>query len=210
MRSTDRPMMWSDPQPGAGTAEARFHLPAGTVTFLMSDIEGSTRLWSASPEEMGSAVGQVYAIIDRAVRRYDGVRPVEQGEGDSVVGAFARASDALAAALEAQVRFAAESWPDGSQLRVRMAIHTGESELRDEGNYFGPAIIRCARLRAIGAGGQVLVSGATADLVSGRLPAEASLVDLGLHRLKDLGRPERVFEARHPGIPARETALQSL
>jgi predicted ATPase/DNA-binding CsgD family transcriptional regulator len=93
---------------------------------------------------------------------------------------------------------------------VRMAVHTGETELRDQGNYFGPAIIRCARLRAIGSGGQVLVSGATADIVGGRLPADASLVDLGLHRLKDLSRPERVFELRHPGIPAREEPLHSL
>ena len=114
MGSTDRPMMWSDPPSGARASEGlRFHLPAGTVTFLMSDIEGSTQLWSAFPEAMGSAVGDVYAIIDRAVTRYDGVRPVEQGEGDSVVGAFSRASDALAAALQAQRELRAFSWPDG-------------------------------------------------------------------------------------------------
>ena len=96
------------------------------------------------------------------------------------------------------------------QLGVRMAIHTGEAELRDEGNYFGPAVIRCARLRAIGAGGQVLVSGPSADLISDRLPPGTSLADLGLHRLKDLGRPERVFEVRHPEIPTRDGRLRSL
>ena len=132
-----------------------------------------------------------------------GVRPVEQGEGDSVVGAFSRASDAVAAALDAQRALAAEDWPAGVALRVRMAIHTGEAQLRDEGNYFGQTVIRCARLRAIGHGGQVLVSGATAALVGDRLPEGASLRDLGPHRLKDLGRPERVWQLAASGAGRR-------
>src|SRR5690349_16338485 len=101
MPSIRTPLLWGEAAIGAGTDSAppRFHLPAGTVTFLMSDIEGSTRLWAAFPEQMKAAVAATYEILDRAVARYDGVRPVEQGEGDSVVGAFSRASDAVAAAL---------------------------------------------------------------------------------------------------------------
>ena len=111
---------------------------------------------------MAEAIPRHYALLDEAIAAHAGVRPVEQGEGDSVVGAFSRASDAVAAAVDAQRALAEEPWPDGVRLRVRMAIHTGEAQLRDEGNYFGQAVIRCARLRAIGHGGQVLVSEATA------------------------------------------------
>jgi predicted ATPase len=159
---------------------------------------------------MGRAVGRHYELLDEAIGAHRGVRPVEQGEGDSVVGAFARASEAVAAALDAQRALGCEPWPEGAELRVRMALHTGEAELRGEGNYFGPAVIRCARLRAIGHGGQVLVSQPTADLVVGRLPEGASLADLGSHRLKDLGRPEQVFELRHPDLPGGFGPLRSL
>src|SRR5205807_2380000 len=110
----------------------------------------------------------------------------------------------------AQRALVSEGWPDDITIRVRIAVHTGEAELRDEGNYFGPAITRAARLRAIAHGGQVLVSGPTADLVADRLPAGASLVDLGLHRLKDLGRPERVWALRHPDLPTGFGELRSL
>ena len=196
----------------AGTPpdEPGFSLPVGTVTFLLTDVEASTRQWEAEPEAMAVAIARHYAVLDDAITAHNGVRPIEQGEGDSVVGAFARASDAVAAAVDAQRALCSEPWPDGIEVAVRMAVHTGEAELRDEGNYFGPTVIRCARLRAIGVGGQVLVSGATADLVSDRLPADAVLADLGLHRLKDLGRPEHVFEVRHPAIPLRDAPLRSL
>ena len=204
-------MMWSDAPLGAGTSEGpRFHLPAGTVTFLMSDIEGSTRLWSAFPEAMGSAIGDVYAIIDRAVMQYDGVRPVEQGEGDSVVGAFSRASDALAAALQAQRELRAFSWPDGMDLRVRIALHTADAQLRDEGNYFGLALSRCARLRAIATGGQTLLSRATRDLVVDQLPDGVELLDVGTHRLRDLGRPEHVFALVYADLDDNFWSLRSL
>jgi predicted ATPase/class 3 adenylate cyclase/DNA-binding CsgD family transcriptional regulator len=185
-------------------------LPAGTVTFLLTDVEGSTRRWETDRDATAVAIARHYEILDEAIAAHNGVRPVEQGEGDSVVGAFALASDALAAAVAAQLRLQDEAWPENAMIAVRMAVHTGEVELRDEGNYFGPTIIRCARLRAIGVGGQVLVSNATADLVGDRMPGDATLADLGLHRLKDLGRPERVFELRHPGIPARKRPLGSL
>jgi hypothetical protein len=138
------------------------------------------------------------------------VRPVEQGEGDSVVGAFSRASDAVAAALDVQRAFAQEPWPAGGEVRVRMALHTGEIRLRDAGNYFGPTIIRCARMRAIGHGGQTLISDATRDLVVDSLPEAAEFRDLGLHRLKDLGRAERIWQLVHPDLGHEFPPLRSL
>jgi predicted ATPase/class 3 adenylate cyclase/DNA-binding CsgD family transcriptional regulator len=187
-----------------------FALPAGTVTFLLTDVEGSTRLWEDAREAMQQAVARHYEILDEAIARHGGVRPVEQGEGDSVVAAFTRARDGLAAALDAQRALLAEGWPDGAGLAVRMALHTGDARLRDEGNYFGAAVNRCARLRAIAHGGQVLISRATHDLVEDGLPEGAQLSDLGVHRLRDLGRPEHVFMLAHPDLPAIAEPLRSL
>src|SRR4051812_8964666 len=141
-------------------------LPSGTVTFLMSDVEGSSRRWEQAAEAMAVAISRHYELMDDAIVGHGGVRPVEQGEGDSVVGAFSRASDAVAAAVAAQLCFAAEDWPQGADLAVRIAVHTGEAHLRDDGNYFGGALNRCSRIRALGHGGQVLVSAASATLVS--------------------------------------------
>ena len=121
------------------------------------------------------------------------MRPVEQGEGDSFVAAFARASDALAAALELQRAPLAP-------IRLRIGVHTGEIQLRDEGNYAGPTINRTARLRDLGHGGQTVLSGATEALVVDRLPEGAWLTDLGTHALRDLPRPERVVQLCHPDL----------
>lgn len=140
-------------------------LPTGTVTFLLTDIEGSTAAWERAPEATAAVVAEHYRLLDQAIAAHSGQRPVEQGDGDSVVAVFTRATDAVEAAVEAQRSLA------GVGLGVRMAVHTGEIELRDEGNYFGPTVIRCARLRAIGHGGQVLVSDATQLLIGGQLPA---------------------------------------
>ncbi|MCA1841710.1 MAG: LuxR C-terminal-related transcriptional regulator, partial [Actinobacteria bacterium] len=197
----------TSPEQGEGPALA---LPAGTVTFLLTDIEGSTRLWETAPEGMPSAVARHYEIVDEAIARHGGVRPLEQGEGDSTVTAFARAADGLAAALAAQRALLAEPWPDGVELRVRMALHTGDARLRDSGNYFGVAVNRCARLRAIGHGGQILVSRATCDLAQDGLPEGVELVDSGVHRLRDLGRPEHVFVVSHEDLPAIGDSLRSL
>ncbi len=206
-----RPSVWRDGLQGIAEAtEAPFALPAGTVTFLLSDIEGSTRLWEAYAEEMAHAVPAHYALLCDAVGRHGGVRPVEQGEGDSIVAAFSRASDAVAAALEAQRALAAQVWPDGLRLRVRIALHTAEAQLRDEGNYFGAALSRCARLRGIANGGQTLLSRAVYDLVVERLPAGVTLVDKGTHRLRDLGHPEHVFALNHPDVPTSAEPLRSL
>jgi predicted ATPase/class 3 adenylate cyclase len=206
-RALGRPTLWG----AIGDAQTMsFILPAGTVTFLLTDIEGSTRMWEEHGERMGDAVLAHYAILDEAIARHGGVRPVEQGEGDSVLAAFSRASDALAAALDAQRALLAGVGPSGLPVRTRMALHTAEAQLRDEGNYYGAALSRGARLRALAEGGQTLLSRTTRDLVLDRLPGGASLVDLGLHRLRDLGRPEHVFALAHPDLPPPPVALRSL
>ena len=206
-----RPIIWDGELTGiADTQDAAFSLPAGTVTFLLTDIEGSTRLWESDPDSMRQAVPTHYALLSEAIGSHGGVRPVEQGEGDSIVAAFSRASDAVAAALDAQRALRAQTWPGGIELRVRIALHTAEAQLRDEGNYFGVALSRCARLRAIAHGGQTLLSRGVHDLVVERLPEGVELVDLGSHRLRDLGRPEHVFALSHPDLPASDEPLRSL
>ena len=168
-------------------------MPTGTVTLLLADVEGSTRLWETQPEEMTAAVARLDRTLCDIVAAHDGVRPVEQGEGDSFVVAFARASDAVACALALQRAPLAP-------IRLRIGVHTGEVQLRDEGNYIGPTINRTARLRDLAHGGQTVLSGTTEDLVVDRLPADAWLTDLGTHPLRDLPRPERVVQLCHPDL----------
>jgi predicted ATPase/class 3 adenylate cyclase/DNA-binding NarL/FixJ family response regulator len=168
-------------------------LPTGTVTLLLADVEGSTRLWETQPEEMTAAITRFNHVVSDVIAAHDGVRPTEQGEGDSFVAAFARASDAVACALELQRAPLAP-------IRLRIGVHTGEIQLRNEGNYAGPTINRTARLRDLGHGGQTLLSGTTEDLVADRLPADAWLTDLGTHPLRDLPRPERVVQLCHPDL----------
>src|SRR4051794_8993200 len=183
----------------------QFLLPAGTVTFLLTDVEASSRLWEERPTDMGPAIARHYDLLDDAIAAHGGVRPVEQGEGDSVVAAFARAGDAVRAAVEAQRRLATDlPW-----LRVRMAVHTGEAQQRDEGNYVGRTIIRCARLRACAHGGQIVLSSSAAALVADD-PGEVELVALGTVRLRDLSRPERVWQAVAPRLPVTFPPLRSL
>ncbi|MCU1350818.1 MAG: regulatory protein LuxR [Acidimicrobiales bacterium] len=194
-------LLRSEIDDGLGTGQAAsFVLPSGTITFLLTDVEGSTATWEAAPEAMAKAIDRHYEVLADVIGRHHGVRPVEQGEGDSVVAAFSRAADAVAAALEAQTRLGSEPWPAGARLSVRMALHTGDAQLRDAFNYFGPVVIRCARLRALAHGGQVLATGAVHDVVGTGLPADASWRDLGEHRLKDLAQPERVFQLCHPSV----------
>ncbi|MGB9223713.1 adenylate/guanylate cyclase domain-containing protein, partial [Mycobacterium sp.] len=168
-------------------------LPTGTVTLLLADVEGSTRLWETQPEEMTAAIARFNQVVSDVIGAHDGVRPVEQGEGDSFVAAFARASDAVAAALELQRAPLAP-------IRLRIGVHTGEVQLRDEGNYAGPTINRTARLRDLAYGGQTVLSGATDPLVVDRLDKGAWLTDLGTHALRDLPRPERVVQLCHPDL----------
>src|SRR6202011_6110875 len=151
-------------------------LPTGTVTLLLADVEGSTRLWETQAEVMTAAIARLNRVVCDVVAAHHGVRPAEQGEGDSFVAAFARASDAVAAAVGLQRAPLAP-------IRLRIGVHTGEIQLRDEGNYAGPTINRTARLRDLGHGGQTLVSGVTEALVLDRLPDDAWLSDLGTHPL---------------------------
>ena len=145
----------------SSVGQATAYLPVGTVTFLLTDVEGSTLLWESAPEAMGTAIRRHYQLLDAAITLHGGVRPQEQGGGDSVVAAFARASDALAAALDIQRAFTAECWPQGARLTLRIALHTAQAQLRDEVNYFGPGVNCCARLRALAHGGQVVLSETT-------------------------------------------------
>src|SRR6516225_1242370 len=167
-------------------------LPTGTVTFLLTDIAGSTQLWDKHPEDMARAVARHDQLVAMAVGRTSGTLVKTKGEGDSTFAAFARATDAVAAALAIQRDLAVEPWREHCRIFVRVAVHTGEAELRD-GDYFGPSLNRAARLRGIAHGGQTVISQATADLVRDRLPERARLVELGAHRLPDLGRAETVF-----------------
>jgi predicted ATPase/class 3 adenylate cyclase/DNA-binding CsgD family transcriptional regulator len=185
-------------------------LPSGTLTFLLSDVEGSTHLWEVAREPMAVALPRSLQLVEEVASAHGGVLPVEQGEGDSRLAVFPRAADALAAALAIQRAMTDEAWPAGAGLRVRIALHAGDARLRDERTYGGGVVHRAARLRALARGGQVLVSRAVHDLVADELPAGMELADLGRHRLRDLSRPEEVFELRHPDLPVVDGGLRSL
>ncbi len=196
-------------------------LPSGTVTFLLSDVEGSTPMWEADRDAAAVAIARHYDLLDAAIVLHGGARPLEQGEGDSVVAVFARASDALGAALDVQRALADELWPGDRPLRVRVAVHTGEAQHRSERipragggdperNYSGPAIIRCARLRSIAHGGQIVVSDASHDLLVDNAVEGVSWRDLGTHRLKGLDRVERVWQLCHPDLESDFAPLRSI
>jgi predicted ATPase/class 3 adenylate cyclase/DNA-binding CsgD family transcriptional regulator len=168
-------------------------LPTGTVTLLLADIEGSTRLWETQPDVTAAAVARLDRTLTDLVSTHHGVRPIEQGEGDSFVIAFNRAGDAVACALDLQL---APLLP----IRLRIGVHTGDVQLRDEGNYIGPAINRTGRLRDLAHGGQTVLSGTTEAIVTDSLPAGTWLTDLGTYQLRDLPRPERVVQLCHADL----------
>jgi predicted ATPase/class 3 adenylate cyclase/DNA-binding CsgD family transcriptional regulator len=180
------PLTWND----LGVSEL---LPTGTVTLLLADVEGSTRLWETEPETMTTALAQLNKTVNEVVAAHDGVRPQEQGEGDSFVTAFARASDAVACALALQRAPLAP-------IRLRIGVHTGEVQMRDDANYAGPTINRTARLRDLAHGGQTVLSGATEPLIVDHLPDGVWLAELGSYPLRDLPRPERVVQLCHPDL----------
>ena len=182
-------------------------IPTGTVTLLFTDIEGSTRLWETEPDRMAQALRRHDELLHAAVGQAGGF--VFKTVGDAFCAAFATPQAALEAALTAQRALTAEQWPTSRPIRVRMGMHTGVCEERDN-DYFGPVVNRTARLEAVAHGGQVLVSGTTAELLSETLPEGVRLRDLGLHRLKDLGRPERVFQLEAEFLPSGFPPLASL
>ena len=188
---------------------AAFNLPSGTVTFVMTDIVGSTRLWDGSASSAGAAIGRHNAIVVEQVQRHRG-QVVEAGrEGDSFLAVFRQASDAVLGAISLQRALATEAWPEGAAITVRVGVHTGEAEPHAN-HYVGGALYRCARLMSVGHGGQVLLSQATHDLVVDRLPADVTVLDLGLHHLPDLSRPEHVFQTLHPDLPTRFPPLRTV
>ena len=183
-------------------------LPSDVVTFVFSDIEGSTRLWEERREAMRIALECHDAVLNKVIEEHDG--HVFYTGGDSFGAAFASPLSALATTIEIQRSLAAEDWPEETgQLRVRMALHTGTPEMRD-GDYFGPPVNRTARLMSAAHGGQILLSTATQQLVRDGLSEGVSLVDLGQHQLKDLLSPETVFQLTAPGLEAEFPALGTL
>jgi predicted ATPase len=183
-------------------------LPAGVVTFMLTDVEDSTRKWETNPDAMRQAMLEHDRILTLEIGRRAGF-VVESGrEGDSVLAAFRTAGNAVRCALAVQRTFAVQPWPRGAHLNIRIAINTGEAELRG-GHYYGQPLYRCARLMAIGYGGQILLTKATADLARRGLPARSKLVDLGWHRLRDLDKREHVHQLSYPGLESEFPSLKS-
>src|SRR5215211_4203982 len=190
-------------RPASATAD----LPTGTVTFLFTDVEGSTRLWEEHPEAMQDALVRHDQIVREAIESRGG--HVVKSTGDGIVGVFEASTESVGAAVTAQRGLSDEPWAVTGPLRVRMGLHTGEAQFR-EGDYFGAALNRAARITSAGHGGQVLCSEATEALSRGALPEGVALVDLGEHRLRDLSRPEHIFQVSHPDLADEFAPLRSL
>jgi len=179
-------------------------LPSGTVTFLFTDLEGSTRLWEEHPEAMKAGLTRHDEILRDSIAAHDG--HIVKMTGDGVHAVFTDASSALNAAVDAQRAFSEEARDGIGALRVRMGIHTGHANARD-GDYFGSAVNRAARLMSVAHGGQIVMSLATEELLR---DGDVELVDLGEHALRDLSRPERVFQVACPGLEHDFPPLASL
>ena len=185
-------------------------LPAGTVTFLLTDIEGSTRLWESVPEAMGVALEQHNRLLTSVIEDHGGVVVTSRGEGDSFFAVFASAVAAVEAAGGCQLGLKKEAWPAGAVLRVRMGLHTGEAHVQ-EGDYVDHAPInRCARVKAAAHGGQVLITKTTRDLVEGRLGGGFGLKRLGEFRLRDLAEPELIYQLTHADLAAEFPPIVTL
>ncbi len=182
-------------------------LPSGTLSFLLTDIEGSTRKWEGDQREMARALRQHDAILRAAIESQGGY--VFKTVGDAFCAAFQDPRSALKAALEAQSGLAAQAWVISGGIIVRMAIHSGTTEERD-GDFFGPVLNRCARILSLVNGGQIVCSLASFELLVDHLPADCELSPLGLFRLKDLSRPERLFQVCAPGLRVSFPSLPSL
>jgi class 3 adenylate cyclase len=176
-------------------------LPSGTVTFVFSDIEGSTARVKRLGDRYGEVLSDHRRLMREALGAHGGVEIDTQG--DAFFFAFARARDAVAASVEAQRAHTAHAWPDGVDVRVRMGLHTGEPAVGDEG-YHGLDVVRAARLGAAGTGGSVLLSETTRALLGSALPEGVAVHPLGERRLKDLDEPERVYELAIEGVDPTE------
>jgi class 3 adenylate cyclase len=182
-------------------------LPIGTITFLFSDIEGSTRLLQRLGDDYARVLGEHQALLRAAFAARDGAEVDTQGDSFFVV--FPSAPAAIAAAADATRALAAHPWPDGAVVRVRIGPHTGTPQLVGD-HYVGLDEHRAARIAAAGHGGQILLSQTARDLAADALPVDAALRDLGPRRLKDLREPERLFQLVLPGLPADFPPLKTL
>jgi predicted ATPase/class 3 adenylate cyclase len=185
-------------------------LPAGTVTFLLTDIEGSTRLWETVPEAMEAALEQHNRLLTEVIGGHGGVVVLSRGEGDSFFAVFASAVAAVEAAGGCQLGLNAEAWPEGATLPVRMGLHTGEVRVRGGDHVDYAPINRCARVKAAAHGGQVLLTKTTCDLVAGRLGGGFGLKRLGEFRLRDLAGPERIYQLTHADLLADFPPIRTL
>jgi class 3 adenylate cyclase len=183
-------------------------LPTGVLTLLMTEIDGSSHYWEHHADGMRAALSRYDEILMEGVVGRGGALITQVGPGDGRLGVFRLASDAVAAAVEVQRRLTAEQWPVDVPLRARLALYAGEADLRD-GTYYGNAISRCTRLRALAAAGQSLMSESVWSLVRATLPAGTTVRDLAEHQLSDHGRPERLIELVPPGVPAEFPPLRS-
>ncbi len=181
-------------------------LPTGTITFLFTDIEGSTRLWQDHPEQMQANLARHDAGLRAAIQENGGY--VFKTVGDAFCAAFPTALQGVKAAIQAQQALAGQDWGPAA-IKVRMGLHTGDAEERDS-DYFGNTLNRVARLMSAGHGGQTLLSRATQELVRDKLPAGVTLTDLGERSLKDLTRPEHVYQLNVPGLPGAFEPLKTL
>lgn len=179
--------------------ESSTPLPDGIVTFLMTDVVESTPLWLRSRSQMYLAMKRHDQLLSSAIEANGGVVLKERGEGDSFFAVFLRATDALAAAVEAQRNLQSESWPDGIPIRVRMAILTGEADA-DDGDYRAPAVNRCAKLRRRAVGQQILVSETTYSIVADIMREDLQLISVGPRRLEGHDRPEQIYVLQHPEV----------
>ena len=180
------------------TPRAAASLPTGVVTFLFTDIEGSTRLWEEQPDAMQIALARHDELVRKAIASSNG--RLFKTAGDAFCAAFVTAHDALLAAIEAQRAIRGEPWPEPISIRVRMALHSGPAQLRDR-DYFGPTLNLVARLLGAAHGGQTLMTSATRDLCGDRVPAGASIKSLGEYRLKDVPQRQIVYQLLHPDLP---------
>ena len=182
-------------------------LPAGTVTFLFTDIEGSTRRWEERPRAMAAALQRHDEVMRTIVAQHRGA--VFRTVGDAFCCAFDSVPAAVAAAVDVQLGLASEDWGDAEPIRVRMALHTGLAEVRED-DYVGQAVTRIGQILPVAHGGQVVLSLGTAELARDALPAGVGLRDLGSHRLKDLPRPEHLLQLVHPALPSDFGPLRTL
>lgn len=191
--------------PGEASTATTSHV----VTLVLTDVEGSTRLWEMHPDLMAIALARHDAIVAETANLNGGTLVKSKGEGDSAFLVFDDVAAAVAAAVGTQRRLLDEPCPEATPLRVRVGVHTAAVQMRD-GDFYGTEVNRCARLRGVAHGGQIVLSGVSASLVRDDLPPDVELRDLGSHRLKGLTAPERIYQVCHPALPSHFPPLQSL